>query len=263
MENFSNESLAGCVYRVETSSQCKPPDNSILEERHCKQCSHYLNWLDQKEADKTIDSIEQGITVFNQEKNIIYEHPKSLDAFSLKDLDTSNTKSLLEFDTMRRYCNEDYLSQCISLNSRWRSVMNSCIANLNGYTGALYWNTIPFNRPIEDLTVFQLKLLDTSLRVQSYNNQYRQKSLCRQCFEGEKKLETILKHRQKTCHKDKNHDVSKADSRIYRFYYEQDEQKNMYIAGEDFKVVSLVEWFTDDFRSVNDSKRRLKNKSKK
>lgn len=248
----SIEYRTDCIYR--SGGQCKPPDNIILEDVHCENCRHYLTHLDQTTADIAIQEIIQGFSVDAEGKKI--NHPKCLsERFTNVELFLS---TILFF-------NEDFISQCIAQSQYWNRIIHTHVANLIGgmYGSSGQWisQTI-FGCPAKDLTIVQLFLLSLTLRYISYQNQYEMKQLCKCCLEEENK-EIFLRNRQKHCHKNNNHFVGDGQNRITRFYFFRDQDKNCYISEKDFSVISLVEWFTEDFVNIIEAKDRVKNNLKK
>jgi hypothetical protein len=124
-----------------------------------------------------------------------------------------------------------------------------------GSSGQWISQTI-FGSPAKDLTIVQLYLLSLTLRYIGYQNQYEMKQLCKECYDETNK-EIFLRNRQKHCHKDNTHFVGNGRNRITRYYYVMDRDKNCYISEKDFRIISLVEWFTEDFKD------RVKNILKK
>jgi hypothetical protein len=242
-----------------------------MEEQHCKECLHFLTFIDTTEASIVIDEIIAGKS--EREKDSVCTHPITITKEKEKEL---NEKAFIakltqaitgdsgylptELLIYTKYTNEDYLSQCISLSSRWQSIMHTHIANMIGgmySSGALFLCQDIFGCPAKELTIYQLKLLDATFRFISFSDQYHVKTLCKQCFEMDK-IDTFLKHRQKVCHISKSHIVNTVEARIIRYYYSHDEDEKQFVNSEDFKILSLTEYFTEQFRDINEAKRRVK-----
>jgi hypothetical protein len=232
-----------------------------LQDTECASCKLHIVKINTAQAEDAIqqiihretDGINHPVNEQN-EINIIKELLKIK-----TDKEKANYLAFIE-KIFPKFINEDYLSQCVALSPTWNSIIANSMASNQG---ALHFSSDIFGKPAIEHTLLQKKLLNTTLQYRYQTMKYDTKNYCKLCYENNEKKLTLIHHRQKYCQNDKNHLVKDHNNRFQRHYYRDDKDNTMIVEEDDFRIYSLLEYFSEEYKKKIDAIKRVNENLKK